>query len=236
MRKFQFSCNCAPTLVISDVHGSTHWKDFLTQRQPDDRVIFLGDYFDRRGYGPFASSDAQNFLEICDYARNNPATYLLVGNHDYDYLPFARWQPEPWGKKERENREALLANLDLLQPLYVADNKVIFSHGGLSQTFMNENSLSHPAEVNQLWITRPEVFDFRQRDPATGQWSDRHGDDPWQSTIWARTKAMEEDGAKGYDQVAGHTPVRVPQAFATTYGDKILLTCTLDDTLIRVGF
>lgn len=234
MNKYHLAINSRKSIVISDVHGSTYWKEFIKQRRPEDQVIFLGDYFDRRGAGPFASTDVQNFMEICAYARHTPQTYLLVGNHDYDYLPFASWLPRPWGRREQENRDALMANIDLLEMVYVT-NGIIFSHGGLTQTFLNENSLSHPGEVNELWLMHPEAFDFKERDPISGQWSNRYGDDPWQSPIWIRTESLIEDGVKGFDQVVGHTPVRTPEVMETIHGDKFLLTCTLDDTLIRLG-
>lgn len=226
-----------PTLIISDIHGSTRWKEFVSRRRPGERVVFLGDYFDRRGRGPFASDDATNFLEIGDYARRYPDTILLVGNHDYQYATFAPWTPKPWGERERRNREALMSAIDSLAMVFVdrsGEKPVIFSHGGLTATFMALHGVREPEAINDLWIERPQVFDWLKRDPVSGVESDLAGDDVWQSPIWARDMALLEDAVAGYDQIVGHTPVLEPEWYATARGDSFMMTCTLDDTLVRL--
>ena len=235
MNRIGFGQHTRPTLVISDVHGSVHWKGFVEQRRPGERVVFLGDYFDRRGVGPFVENDVQNFLEICAYARSHTDTWLLMGNHDFAYTPYARWQPEPWGWAEQATRDAIMANLDLLGIVHLEDDGVIFSHGGVTRGFLELNYLAHPEEINELWRESPRLFEWLERNPANGDLSAMNGDDPWQSPIWARTMALTEDGVPGYHQVVGHTPVRIPEVMTTQSGDKLLLTCTLDDTLIRIG-
>ncbi|MDE5833073.1 MAG: metallophosphoesterase [Desulfovibrio sp.] len=225
------------TLVISDVHGSLCWKDALANRCPGAKVVFLGDYFDRRGRGPFSSDDAENFLEICDYASRNPDTILLAGNHDYHYMTFAPSPAEPWGPREDRIRKAVMSRLDMLNMVYIdrsGPKPAIFSHGGLTQTFLDLHGLNSPEEVNVLWISRPESFDWIARDPISGEYSALDGDNIWQSPIWARDMALLEDGVPGYDQIVGHTPVREPEWFKTARDDSFLLTCTLDETIIRL--
>lgn len=97
-----------PAIVIPDVHGTLFWKDFVAERRPDDRVIFLGDYFLRRGHGSFAKSEAANFLEIVEYARKNPDTFLLMGNHDFEHTNFTQyesWDYRPEFQKEEAMRQ-----------------------------------------------------------------------------------------------------------------------------------
>ncbi len=38
------------TIVIGDIHGRTSWKDIIEKEQTWDKVIFIGDYFDSKGY------------------------------------------------------------------------------------------------------------------------------------------------------------------------------------------
>lgn len=218
-------------LVISDIHTSTRWRKITAQRKPGDEIIFLGDYFDHRGAGPFASSQVDNFLEICAYAEANPPTTMLMGNHDYNYTPWAlsdmSWEPDAW-----EISKALMAKIRMMEMVAVRRNlakPMIFSHGGVTQTFMRNHSLDKPEGINRLWLEQPDLFEWLPRDPATGERSNRYGDDPWQSPIWVRDNALYEDGARGFDQVVGHTPVREITSFATQYGDTILMTCTLKD-------
>lgn len=221
-------------IIISDVHGSTNWKKLVAQRKPGDCAVFLGDYFDRRGRGPFARSQTENFLEICGYARGNPDTILLTGNHDYDYMYCKQdsWLWDIRDPQEYEYRDALLDNLDLLQMVHVSRafvKPVIFCHGGLTDTFMRINGITAPEEVDEFWRGHPELFNWLEHDPVLGLSSNSYGDDPWQPPTWVRDQALREDGAKGYDQIVGHTPVRHPQNFHTRHGDNILMTCTLDD-------
>lgn len=220
-----------PTIVIPDVHGTMFWKDFVAERMPGERVIFLGDYVMRRHHGPFAASEMDNFLEIVEYARNNPETYLLVGNHDYEYTEYTQYETFYY---RPDLEEAIRNNIDIFKMVYVEGN-VIFSHGGVTHNFLVNNGLKHPSELNDLWKRRPQAFDFLEYDPFSRTESQRNGDDSWQSPIWARTMALTANAVPGFDQIVGHTPVRMPEMFTTRYGDKFLLTCTLDNTLIRVG-
>lgn len=226
-----------PTLIISDVHGTVFWKDIVAERRPGERVIFLGDYYDKRGNGPFADDEDANFNEICLYAKNNPETYLLVGNHDFQHTIYSS-RPMYWTWREYGTLGMITANKDSLQMVLVDRSEpkpVIFSHGGLTQTFMNLHGLKTPEEVNDLWLNKPKVFEWIKHDPMTGTYSHLDGDNIWQSPIWARDMALMEDGVPGFDQVVGHTVVSRPEWFDTAHGDRFLLTCTLDDTLIRLG-
>ena len=231
-----FHCN-RPTIAVGDVHGTIAWKNIVNRRRPGDRLIFLGDYFDRSGAGPFASDEKDNFLEICAYCRSNPDTYLLLGNHDYQYLPFASWPYYPWERRAQTLREALMQNLDLLNIIFVdeeAAKPLIFTHGGLCQTFMRNNRIQSVAEINSAWRSRPEIFDFVERDPQSGRESDPFGDDPWQTPIWTRLMALTTDGVKGFNQVVGHTVTLVPEIETTLHQDSFLTACTMDATLIRL--
>lgn len=220
-----------PTIVIPDVHGTLFWKDFVAERKPGERVLFLGDYVLRRGRGPFAASEADNFLEIVEYARANPDTYLLIGNHDYEYTNFTRYETFDY---RPDLEEVIRNNIDIFK-IVLIDGNVIFSHGGVTYNFLTNNGLKHPADLNELWKKRPQAFDFLEYDPLFRTISQRDGDDSWQSPLWARGMALTANAVPGFNQIVGHTPVRSPEMFETRYGDKFLLTCTLDNTLIRVG-
>ena len=234
-----YGFNCSrPTIAIDYVHGSIHWKRIVEARRPGERVVFMGDYFDRSGNEPYADNDADNFREICAYAKSEPETILLVGNHDYHYMPFALWPQEPWDRTAQINQAIIMENIDLLKMVFIDDaapKPVIFCHGGLCQTFMANCGIKSPAEINRAWLERPQIFDFVERNPLTGQLSDLFGEDPWQSPIWARLLALTSDGVKGFNQVVGHTPTRVLEAQTTFHNDLFLPVCTLNDSVIRLG-
>lgn len=218
-------------LIISDIHGAIFWKKILNKRKTGDIVVFLGDYFDKCGRYPCADNELDNFLEICGYARNNPGTYLLLGNHDYDYLPWAKNFSE---NPNYEYQKALLKNMDILSIVHVI-GKNIFSHAGITNTFMFLHNLKHPAELNCLFSLKPECFDWIEADPITGVSSTSTGDDIWQSPIWTRTFALQTDGLKGYSQIVGHTPVRDAGYLKTDYGNKILMTCDFSNEILKIS-
>lgn len=224
-------------LVVSDVHGSLFWKKAEKEREPGDQVVFLGDYFDRRGEGPFAKDQAENFLEICEYARNAPGTTLLLGNHDWQYLP---WDPEGCSCRDEKNyrryQKVLLDNIDLLNMTHTFVDegmKIAFSHGGITNDFTRLAGAEKPDDLNAIWREKPELFNFRELGP-NGEWANPYGDDVWQSPLWVRNRALEKDSLAGWAQVVGHTPVRDIASFEGA-GGPIIMTCTLKEGVMRIG-
>lgn len=225
-----------PIIVISDVHENIFWKEALKAREPGDRVIFLGDYFDRRGHGPFAEDPIANFLEICAYAESNPDTILLVGNHDYMYMPWSI-QINDWDDRDLAIQKAVMGKIDLLKMAWLDDasgRPLLFSHAGVTQTFLDIHGLKDADDINRLWLEKPEAFEWQMTDPAKTVLSDRYGDDPWQSPIWVRTRSLYEDGAKGFHQIVGHTPVEKTGLFALKNGQTCLLTCDFSGETIKL--
>lgn len=218
-------------IVIGDVHASLHWQNIVAKRKNRDTVIFLGDYFDKRGVGPFAKDQAKNFRQICSYARNNPDTILLMGNHDYQYTP---WDETGCSGKDEVNAQkywrAISQNLDLLQIVHVREilgRNTIFSHGGVCKTFLDDWGMENPEEINSLWSDEPHVFTFRDYS-STGKMSHLTGDDPWQSPLWVRECSLEEDALPDYDQIVGHTPA--PFIRTINHGEDVIrFVCTLDN-------
>ena len=73
------------TIVLGDTHGRNIWKDIVAQEKAD-RVIFIGDYFDSYDLEP--AIQQHNFKEIIEFKEKDECeVILLVGNHDYHYLP-----------------------------------------------------------------------------------------------------------------------------------------------------
>lgn len=72
-------------LCIGDVHGCAAELERLiagVDLQPDDRLVFLGDYVDRGG----ASRETVGML--CELAAALPETVFLRGNHEEMFLDF----------------------------------------------------------------------------------------------------------------------------------------------------
>lgn len=218
------------TFIISDIHGQTFWKEALRERRPEDRAVFLGDYFDHRGRGPFAKDQAENFREICAYARENPDTHLLLGNHDWHYTP---WDEIGCSGRDDRNRprywEAMRENLSLLGMVYLDEAEaIIYSHAGVTKTWLEKVAKSELSKLNSLWKRDPFPFEFQMRGPDGEYVTSMQGDDVFQSPLWVRPQALVSDLVPGWGQVVGHTQVREPVLYPDS---PVLLTCTLDGNI-----
>lgn len=223
-------------LAIGDVHDSVYWRDIVKFRRPGDKVVFLGDYFDKRGTRKtaFARDDAANFLHICNYARNDPDVTLLVGNHDLQYTP---WDVEGTASvnitKYPTLRALVMRNIDLLEmaKIYEVNGRpTIFSHAGITNAFLHENGCHDPYSINKLWRQYPEAFSFRTTLPPgyENEELDLHGDNVFQPPTWIRPDALMADPVPAFDQVVGHTYYADPwEALPLGKSNTLHIVCTL---------
>ncbi len=144
-------------LAIGDVHGCLTALDALlafVQLQPDDTLIFLGDYIDR---GP----DSRGVLERLVELSARPNTIFLRGNHDLwmenareDRQWFTSWFHGGVGGLETLKSYGTFADvplahwqfLDNLVEYYETENE-IFVHGAVDA---NEELFDQPQQV-LLW-------------------------------------------------------------------------------------
>lgn len=197
-------------ICIGDIHGRDVWKRILEKEGEYDRVVFLGDYFDSF-YVP-GLDQLHNFREICEV----PNSVLLLGNHDYHYLPevgdqgFSGYQSTMATSISYE----LNLNRDKLQMAYQF-GEFVFTHAGISSVFMDivfglgEWNESNMVELlNEQFKYKPRTFDF-------AKYMDPHrlvspaGNNVEQSPIWIRPKALMKANydvlRKKVIQVVGHT-------------------------------
>ena len=194
------------TVVIGDIHGRPIWKQIISNENPD-RVIFMGDYFDAY-YDYTAAEQMYNFNEIIQYKLSGHAdVVMLVGNHDYHYMPGIIEQYSGYQHGARVAIEHLLyENKVYLEMAFEMMGGFLFSHAGISQTWLDYheyNNDEYPivSWVNNMWKYKPNIFGFVGRDP--------YGDSEHSSPIWIRPKSLQR---ANYDtlrtqfiQVVGHT-------------------------------
>ena len=75
--------------AIGDIHGQRAMLDLMIQRvpfQPEDEVVFIGDYIDR---GPDSKGVVDRVLE---FKLRHPRTVCLRGNHEDMFLDFLHQQ------------------------------------------------------------------------------------------------------------------------------------------------
>lgn len=192
------------TLVIGDIHGLTIWKQIINQSF--DRVIFIGDYVDTHS-NTTGLEQVENLREIIDFKqKSDKEVILLIGNHDHHYWPgigysgTSGYQPGMAKTFEYE----FDTYKDLFQAAFVDENEYVFSHAGITESWLYTNSIGSTSiystvdVINDYLKYKPRVFNFYPGDRS------HCGDHIFQSPIWVRPNSLYRDGIKQM-QVVGHT-------------------------------
>lgn len=200
------------TIVIGDIHGRSIWKDIVNQDY--DQVVFLGDYFDtHEDISP--SEQINNFNQIMHFARKNPKkVVLLVGNHDFHYMPEAKERYSGYDAEHADiiGQMLIAANLQGLLRLVHPVGRYLMSHAGVTLTWcMNVvgselYEISHPHAkedlircMNDVFKHTPEKLRFSYQDQSG------FGEHPSQGPLWVRPNTLLEDAVQGFIHVVGHT-------------------------------
>lgn len=197
-------------LVIGDIHGNPSWKK-LVKEETFDEAVFIGDYFDNKAGYPL-QEEWDNFLEIVDYKKRNPeTTTLLIGNHDFHYIPGIKQKYSGYNiATDQQFKEFWSRNIDLFQIAH-QKGEFLFTHAGVSPVWLEksaeitgwEDKLEELSDIlNSLFRFTPRKFSF------TGL--DMYGDSVTSSPIWIRPNSLEESNkgseiSKRFTQVVGHT-------------------------------
>jgi predicted phosphodiesterase len=192
------------TIIIGDIHGRTDWKEIV--KQDYDRVIFIGDYVDTHE-DITGLEQVQNLREIIDFKlKSDKQIILLIGNHDYHYWPgigytgTSGYQPGMKASFEYEFE----TYRDLFQMAFVDENEIVFTHAGITETWLNDRGIgqvnihSQIDVINDVFYHQPYKFNFYSGDTSGC------GDNIHQSPIWVRPNSLYRDGIKQL-QVVGHT-------------------------------
>lgn len=208
------------TIVLGDIHGYTAWKDILKNEPEFDRVIFIGDYvdsFDRSG-----KEQMDNLLDIISYAKQedvDPAdqkeVILLIGNHDFHYFPGVINPCSGYQPLMRPLFESVYQdNYVLFQTAFIDENNYIYSHAGITKTWLDHLGLRQTwydrdnidttqarelvSWINSTMVRNPRFFYFYDDDLGG------YGNHVAQSPIWVRPQSLAKDGIDAV-QIVGHT-------------------------------
>ena len=219
------------TIAIGDIHGRNTWKEIV--KEPHDKVIFIGDYFDTH-QDISAIVQLANFQDIIDFKKENPdKVVLLTGNHDYHY---------GLGYKERYSgyqyehafliEELLRENLSDLRMAHL-DQNILYSHAGVTKTFCELNGLDEyqvgedlDEQINSLFFHQPNTFRFNGNDP--------YGDDVTQSCIWVRPRSLAKDSID-IKQVFGHTQISMIKDLHGRFWDIDVLGTSKEFLIVEDG-
>lgn len=193
------------TICIGDIHGYDSWKKIVDKHPDFDRFIFIGDYVD--SFVVTGMEQLKNLREIIEFKeKNKEKVVLLIGNHDHHYFPEVGYS----GTSGYQNNMAKSFEYefntyrDLFQMVFRDEHNNIFSHAGVTKTFLKLNSLDNMLieplieDINTLFKNNPKAFSYNFADRGG------YGDHIFQSPIWVRPGSLYRDGID-YNQIVGHT-------------------------------
>lgn len=202
-------------LVIGDIHG--HWDGFkkIYDLENPDEVILLGDYFDNfNGTDDSIYECYQNILDLrCEHLVYKGDFIMLIGNHDFQYN---HWFEKCSGyRPSMAVRNALILNdhSEHLKFVYVDElNNTIYSHAGVTNTWLKENmgELYSPDSYLDINEMNHQAFKFTYKGNG-----DIYGNTVYNSPIWCRPRSLNQDSllnknGKTMTQVVGHTHTQEP--------------------------
>ncbi len=204
-------------VVLGDTHGLDTWKKIVSDNPDATKFIFIGDYVDSfhiPGY-----QQLENFRDILEFKRQNKdLVELLIGNHDFHYMP---WADEQYSGYQKEYqfllKVAMIDAIGVLKAAYKVDN-LLFTHAGVTKTWWN-NWFDHPwgdnidEEINDLFHHKPRAFRF--------QGTDYYGESITQGPFWVRSGSLAKDCIPELIHVIGHTPVK----WIETHVNPIMIDC-----------
>lgn len=218
--------------AIGDIHGIDIWKKIVETERDSDQIVFVGDYLD--SFHVPSKTQVNNFLQILDSKRKNPDKItLLLGNHDFHYLPeangerYSGYNPitqlqvgellrEAWQK----NDFTLIKNSYFFYPpdQELPDDKVFirFSHAGCTDTWIQ--SWEH-----EEFDIFPQYFYFK-----FGKRTSLNGDDITQSPFWVRPRSLLADASGVCTQVVGHTVQERLHKAVSAHGTDVWFIDTLE--------
>lgn len=191
-------------IAIGDIHGRDTWKKIVRQN-PWTSVVFVWDYFDSRKWVS-TESQIRNFQAILNLRRENKErVHLLIGNHDFHYLPFTQqrysWYQHTAAEEIWEVVQYAIGEI-WMKCTHVCD-EIIYSHAWISNTWLRNNCFQTWNDiedfVNNHMYSTPQNFEKLA-------WNDRWND-IYQSPIWIRPESLEKDSYP-MKQVVGHTSHR----------------------------
>ena len=180
--------------IITDIHGSTHWRAVMKMVDKFDKIIFLGDYFD--AWINKWPEQMNNACNIIKFKKSYPGKVdLCWANHDTSYYLDERCSGYQFDY-EIDIKEFFKKNKNQLEVVYIYD-EWIFSHAGVSAKWMSCAGIKTVEEINMLFKENPNYF----------RWvgPDGFGNNPNEGPLWIRPESLITNAVKNYNQVVGHT-------------------------------
>ena len=203
-------------IALGDIHGLTNWRRVVAAHPDASHYVFLGDYCDPYGTRITDEKVVDNLIDLIDFKKqHSERVVLLLGNHDMHYLRSNLF------KGSRYNlalamilRDLFENNKKLFQPAF-ACNHLLFTHAGVSKSWLHEFGGEENDCIADLLNERSDDLVLFQCSVLRGGFFDHGG------PFWADIKEfVTSELLPGYVQIVGHNRVSTIQV----KGDSILTT------------
>ena len=241
--------------IIGDIHGRTCWEKLVRDNAIN---IFVGDYFDPYEYIPYDKLK-DNFLNIIQFAKTNPGTVLLLGNHDLHYIHHEFGTSRKDKQHENQIERLFLDNIHMFSGMaYAITDKVLVSHAGVTNEWLDNTMMPANVErtaknianhVNNVfysgytestfadgsvehdWGSTPWDTGLKHFQFGTcADWNDVYGDSVGQSPAWVRPMTLIQHTAlPGGTQIVGHTQT---EEINPNFDPRIIIVDTLGQGFI----
>lgn len=206
------------TLIFPDLHEPPQSVldqiETIIAHEGVDRIVFLGDYFDRFNDTPQDATRTATWLEK---SLTDPRRTHLIGNHDASYL----WPVEStfcsgftW-EKEAAIRENLGANAKDKFVFHAWIDDWLLTHAGLSNDWVKV-----PTDLLPKWLEAEGEAARRAFDQGKYHWfveigRRRGGTHPAGGLLWCDHEELAP--VSNIRQIYGHTPAPVPRGVGSNH-------------------
>ncbi len=199
------------TLILSDVHTHIGKVDEILRREPCERCIIVGDFFDQFYDTPETNRATAEWLKPKLY---DDRFVILLGNHDFNN--YSSWTNEPFWcsgyhafKDIEINKVLNNDDWDRFKWYYVLDNTFLMTHAGLHR-YHYPDCLSSELPVVKEWLDSEVKSAINHANNKEWHWIysagfSRGGSLQEGGTLWCDF-TREFVPIRGLNQIVGHTP------------------------------
>lgn len=216
-------------LILSDLHLRHHAAEELISKVEHDKVIFLGDYFDQFNDSPIQNQEAAQWLKESLTKENR---IHLWGNHDIHYGLSSQFACSGYEQpKDYAINQVMQAEDWKKLKFWHYEDGFFFSHGGFkyqlfkgicSRQHFSTNLVNNTPEkvlevLNAEWMYAANQLAGNMWPVLLAPGMSRGGDFQHGGLLWCDVNEFHP--IPNFNQVFGHTPVRIPCFLYTTKGE-----------------
>ena len=229
-------------IIFPDIHGRDFWRPVVGKYKDNTEYgfIFLGDYVDPYPDIDGISEDESfyNLNELSTAVLDHPRTVMLLGNHDWHYMPWMRG--EGGCRRSRKYFDSLseffyrnFDRFDIACSHTISDGRrYLFTHAGVDSMWARQLAASIYADSNFLrFYDAAELNSLKTASDVRRSmlWrisAVRGGGDRYASCLWSGLGDMIYDSTQLRIDTATHPEfAAVPyQVFGHSYSSRPMIT------------